>query len=83
MLIIKFSRALADTFCSSIYFPWEQNLALKPLSHSEQTLYQLIRAQLFKTNDVVSKHIVKASIIKYGIHTNIFAEKMLVQQNYL
>ena len=32
-------------------------------------------AQLFKTNDIVSLHIVKTLIIKYGIHTNIFAEK--------
>ena len=32
-------------------------------------------AQLFKTNDVVSQHIVKTLIIKYGIYDNIFAEK--------
>ena len=37
-----------------------------------------IRAQLFKTNKVVSEHIVKTLIIKYGIYTNIFAEKMWV-----
>ena len=37
-----------------------------------------IWAQLFKTNDVVSKHIVKTLIIKYGIYANIFAEKMRV-----
>ena len=35
-----------------------------------------IRAQLFKTNDVVSQRIVKTLIIKYGIYPNIFAEKM-------
>ena len=34
------------------------------------------RAQLFKTNDVVSLCIVKTLIIKYGIYANIFAEKM-------
>ena len=33
------------------------------------------RAQLFKTNNVVS-YIVKTLIIKYGINPNIFAEKM-------
>ena len=33
------------------------------------------RAQLFKTNDVVSQRIVKTLIIKYGIYANIFAEK--------
>ena len=32
-------------------------------------------AQLFKTNDVVSYHIVKTLIIKYGIYPNIFVEK--------
>ena len=36
------------------------------------------RAQLFKTNDVVSSHIAKTLIIKYGIYANIFAEKMWV-----
>ena len=36
------------------------------------------RAQLFKTNDVVSLHVVKTLIIKYGIYANIFAEKMWV-----
>ena len=35
-----------------------------------------IRAQLFKTNDVVSLCIVKTLIIKYGIYADIFAEKM-------
>ena len=35
-----------------------------------------IGAQLFKTNDVVSKRIVKTSIIKYGILANIFTEKI-------
>ena len=51
--------------------------------------------QLFKTNDAVTKRIVKTLIIKYGIYANIFAEKMWVafafakathiffQQNYL
>ena len=34
------------------------------------------KAQLFKTNDVIS--IVKTLIIKYGIYANIFAEKMWV-----
>ena len=34
-----------------------------------------IRAQLFKTNDVVKERIVKTLIIKYGIYINIFAEK--------
>ena len=33
-------------------------------------------AQLFKTNDVVSWRIVKTLIIKYGIYTKIFVEKM-------
>ena len=36
------------------------------------------RAQLFKTNDVVSKHIVKTLIINYCIYANIFTEKMWV-----
>ena len=36
------------------------------------------RAQLFKTNDVVSERIVKTLIIRYGIYANIFAEKMWV-----
>ena len=30
---------------------------------------QKSRAQLFKTNDVISKRIVKTLIIKYGIYT--------------
>ena len=33
------------------------------------------RTQLFKTNNVISKHIVKTLIIKYGIYANIFDEK--------
>ena len=33
---------------------------------------------MFKTNDVVSERIVKTLIIKHGIYTNIFAEKMWV-----
>ena len=33
-------------------------------------------AKLFKTNDVVSKRIVKTLIIRYGIYANNFAEKM-------
>ena len=36
---------------------------------------QTSRAQLFKTNNVVSKRIVKTLIIKYGIYANIFAVK--------
>ena len=32
------------------------------------------RAQLLKTNDVVSERIVKTFIVKYGIYANIFAE---------
>ena len=36
------------------------------------------RAQLFKTNYVISWRILKTSIIKYGIYANIFAEKMWV-----
>ena len=32
-------------------------------------------AQLFKTNDVVGKCIVKTLIIKYSIYANIFAEE--------
>ena len=36
----------------------------------------MFRAQFFKTNDVVSKHIVKTLVIKYGIYAKIFAEKM-------
>ena len=39
---------------------------------------QLVWAQLFKPNDVVSLCIVKTLIIKYGINANIFADKMLV-----
>ena len=35
-------------------------------------------AHLFKTNDVVSQHIVKTLIILYGIYANIFAAKMRV-----
>ena len=31
------------------------------------------RAQLFKTNDVVSERIVKTLIIRYGIYANIFS----------
>ena len=38
----------------------------------------LIRAQLFKTNDAISERILKTLIIKYGIYANIFAEKMWV-----
>ena len=34
-------------------------------------------AQLFKTNAVISYHIVKSFIIKYGIYANIFAEKCI------
>ena len=34
------------------------------------------RAQLSKTNNVVSLRIVKFFIIKYGIYANILAEKM-------
>ena len=43
------------------------------------------RAQFFKNNDVVSSHIIKTLIIKHGIYSNIFAEKMWVafQQKYL
>ena len=36
---------------------------------------QMTRAQLFKTNDIVSYRIVKTLIIKYGIYTKIFVEK--------
>ena len=36
------------------------------------------RAQLFKTNDVISYCIIKTLIIKYGTYANIFAEKMWV-----
>ena len=32
------------------------------------------RAKLFKTNNVISYHIVKTLIFKYGIYINIFAE---------
>ena len=39
-------------------------------------IHVVTRAQLFKTNDVVSQHIVKTWIIKYGMYTYIFAEKM-------
>ena len=35
-----------------------------------------IWAQLFKTEDVVIKHIIKTLIIKYGKYDDIFAEKM-------
>ena len=37
---------------------------------------QLYWAQLFKTNDVIRQYIFKTLIIKYGIYTNIFAEKI-------
>ena len=37
-----------------------------------KTFVQKIRAQLFKTNDVVSLRIVKTLIIKYGLYANIF-----------
>ena len=37
---------------------------------------QKVKAQLLKTNDVVSKRIDKTLIIKYGIYANMFAEKM-------
>ena len=36
-------------------------------------LFPQCRAQLFKTNDVVSLHIIKTLMIKYGIYANIFA----------
>ena len=39
---------------------------------------QKSRVQLFKTNDVVSKRVVKTLIIKYGIYTNIFTENKWV-----
>ena len=39
---------------------------------------QTSRAQLFETNNVFSKRIIKTLIIKYGIYANIFAEKMWV-----
>ena len=42
----------------------------------KQSFQLNIRVQLFKTNDVVSYGIVKTLIIKYGIHANIFAEKV-------
>ena len=48
----------------------------KPLSDNRDK--QLTWAQLFKSNNVISKHIVKTLIIKYGIMANIFAEKMWV-----
>ena len=38
------------------------------------TMFLKVRAQLFKTNDVVSKR--KTFIIEYGIYPNIFADKM-------
>ena len=38
-----------------------------------------IRAQLFKT-DAVIVNVVKTLIIKYGIYTNIFAEKCELQK---
>ena len=40
------------------------------------SIFHLFWAQLFKTNDVISKRIVKTLIIKYGLYTNIFAENM-------
>ena len=42
----------------------------------EPELLLSYRAQLFKTNDVVSKRIAKTLIIKYGIYAIIFAEQM-------
>ena len=41
----------------------------------EDISYISILAQLFKTNDVVSKRIVKTLIIKYGFYANIFCWK--------
>ena len=35
-------------------------------------------AQLFEIKDVISLHIVKTVIIKYGVNAHIFAEKMWV-----
>ena len=39
-------------------------------------IYENSRAHMFKTNDFVSKRIVKTLVIKCGIYPNIFAEKM-------
>ena len=43
----------------------------------------LPRAHLLKPNDVVSFHVVKTLIIKYGIYTNIFAENKCEQLLHL
>ena len=43
------------------------------LKHDNNNI--ITREQLFKTNNIVSYHIFKTLIIKYGIYTNIFAEK--------
>ena len=48
-----------------------------------QQIRNNIRTKLFKTNNVISKHIVKTLIIKYGIYANIFTEKMLVATHIL
>ena len=45
---------------------------------TEHVKKESIRAQLFKTNDVVGKGIFQTLIIKYAIYANSFAEKMWV-----
>ena len=54
--------------------------AIEVLLYMEPFIIGYIKnwAQLFKTNDIMSKHIVKILIVKYGINVNIFAEKMWV-----
>ena len=46
--------------------------------HHPAYLHIHIRAQLFKTNNVVNYRIVKTLIINHGIYESIFAEKMWV-----
>ena len=48
-----------------------------PFCLQEASYLELLdtRAQLFKTNGIISERIVKTLIIKYGIFANIFAEK--------
>ena len=58
-----------------IVWPGDGSNEKSSFSFSETKMLK-IWTQLFKTNDVVRKHIVKTSVIKYGIYANIFAEKM-------
>ena len=54
------------------------NLEITTISCIFFLINNMIMAQLFKTNDVISKCIIKTLVIKYGIYANMFAEKMWV-----